>query len=245
MGDLMRWFSNHEIQVYEKDRIYFVIIQHQKYFIKRLYSRLEYEISKELEILSLPTFFKSKLFVSQSLEHDKNKKYDYMVTEEIKGECLLQMLNRLTVKELDDILQTIFFSLEQAWDILGFVHLDLHFGNILIQKINEPIILERRLNSSKISFFKKSIIVEKYMPVIFDFDISITSSTKKNHSKTIWNDVWKVLGTLSLYAKDKKGQLILDYIEEFFIDRYEFQERKEEFANQWFNVPPTSLKVMN
>lgn len=246
--DLRTWIKENDcldkIHRYGGYPIYIVNHNHKNYFIKRISKTVwEYEIAKELEPLSLPTFQRPGLLLSsnQRIEDiidppkmDKNKKkiYYYILSEEIKGKCLLYALPDLSRDDLDNILQVIFFSLRSAWENIGFVHLDLHLGNIMLIEIDSPIEIKRS--------FSPEIIINKYLPVIIDFDRSITKTHMNDvfRDKTILNDIWKLLGTLSLYAKDDKGELVLDYIEQF-IDRYEFQERKEDFANEWFYVLPS------
>jgi len=222
--------------------IYVVDIDHKKYFIKKLKDQTEYQITKELETLCLPTFqtksllLPSKIRINRLLRTisniptEKKKIYYYMVSEEIKGTTFLDELQNINKEDLENILEVIFFSLQKAWRTLGFVHLDLHLENIILQKINHPMIIDQDQA------------VTHYLPVIIDFDRSITKSNMNQDydHKSIFNDIWKILGILSLYLKDERGEMVLDYLE-FFIDRYEYQERKEEFINLWFNVLPYEI----
>lgn len=222
--------------------IYIVDIDHKKYFIKKIKDPTEYQITKELETLHLPTFqtttllLESKIRIDRLLRNvsniliEKKKTYYYMVSEEIKGTPFLYELENINKEDLENILEVIFFSLWKAWGTLGFVHLDLHLGNIILQKINHPIIIDEVQT------------VTHYLPVIIDFDRSITKSNMNQdyQHKSIFNDIWKLLGLLSLYLKDERGEMVLDYLE-LFMDRYEYQERKEEFINLWFNVLPYEI----
>lgn len=208
------------------DHIYILDDRDKRYFVKRIIDPKEYYITKELETLGLPTFPKAihllhssmsmkKLLNGSKLHKIDEKIYYYMVSEEVKGNSLINELKHITKDDLEHILKTIFSSLQSAWNKLGFVHLDLHLGNIILQK------------------------EEKYLPIIIDFDYSITNQHTNDDykNKTFLNDIWKLLGSLTLHLKDQRGELVLDYIEHF-IDRHEFQERKEEFANQLFNILP-------
>ena len=234
--------------------IYYVYLNNKKYYIKETnYS--EYLIGKELELLSLPIYPKITQFLEseQNMEYLRKKKRllptkekinYYIIYEEITGKTLLESIRELSKQDLDNILQTIIFSLRYAWEKIGFVHCDLHLQNIILHKIKEPITLSHTFTNPLFNF-KNTIIVEQYLPVIIDFDRSITKNHIKNglEHMNVLNDIWKVIGHLSLYFSDKRGELILDYIENF-IERYEFNERKEEFINECFsNVPTINTRV--
>jgi hypothetical protein len=241
--DLQTWIQEynclHKIRKYNSSTIYQVDINQKKYLLKKIPNQKEYLIGKELETLGLSTFPKGTqlLYSNISLEkilkksnNTSSKIYYYLLSEEIKGQPLLFLLEDLSKKELDIILQSIFFTLKCAWEKLKFVHLDLHLENIIIQPIDTPILLE------------DGILCEHYLPVIIDFDRSITKAYPNPiyRNKTISNDLWKLLGIMSIYLKGERGEMILDYLEGF-MDRYEFQERKEEFVNTWFNVLPNEM----
>jgi hypothetical protein len=257
--ELTTWISQnnclHQIKRYKFDQrgVYIVDIDTKRYFIKRIKDLREYKIAKELETLELPTFQRMNLLLhskismeriiksKENLEKylitiliEKKKIYYYTLSEEIKGDSFLYDLSDTDQKDFKNILQVIFFSLRKAWSKLGFVHLDLHLGNIILQKIDHPILLNEK------------IIANHYLPIIIDFDRSITKTNMNldYQNKTILNDIWKLLGILTLYLKDERGILVLDYLE-YFIDRYEFQERKEEFVNLWFNVFPYEISDLD
>ncbi len=248
MEDLITWISQNnclnQIKRYKFDQnnIYTVDIDSKRYFIKRIKDLREYKIAKELETLDLPTFQRTKLLLhsKMSLEKiirtkenyliEKNKIYYYLLSEDIKGNSFLYELVNIDQKYFKNILEIILFSLQTAWNKLGFVHLDLHLGNIILQKIEHPIQLNDQIT------------IHHYLPTIIDFDRSV-SKTNMNpdyQHKTIHNDIWKILGILTLYLKDERGELVLDCLE-YFIDRHLFQERKEEFVNLWFNVIPYEI----
>jgi hypothetical protein len=248
--DKIRKYGNIQ-NIYQ--RVYIVNLEGTNYFIKNIPDgNQEYEVAKQLETLSLPTFQKisnilysdislQKIIDKYKLLQQKNKKYYYILSEEVKGQSLFHMIKDLSRSELNNIIQAILFSLRLAWEKLRFVHNDLHLSNIIIQKIEEPIHLTSSGEYHHSVFqFENEITISKYLPILIDFDRSVTEkyTTDLFKHKTIEHDIWKLLGTLSLYLNDEKGELILDYIEHF-IDRYEFQERKEEFCNQWFHVLPS------
>jgi hypothetical protein len=245
--DLRKWLmENNCLETIRKYKechypVYLVDIKDKTYFIKKLVDLKEYKITKDLETLELPTFQKSKFLLHSNISIEKiiqdpcelliqkKKIYYYMVSEEIKGTPFLYELQNINKEDLENILNLIFFSLGKAWSKLGFVHLDLHLENIILQKIDRS------------EFFKGN---HHYLPIIIDFDRSITKTNMnpEYQHKTIFNDIWKLLGILSIYLKNEKGEMILDYIE-LFIDRHEFQERKEEFVNLWFNVLPYDMDI--
>ena len=245
--DLRKWMEEnnclYKIRRYNAcSTIYGVEINQKKYVLKRIKNQNEYHIGKELETIGLPTFPKgtqllySNISLEKILKNSKKilletkKIYYYILTEQINGKTLLYVLDEISKEELNSILQVIFFTLDRAWKSLKFVHLDLHLENIIIQNIDTPILLENR------------ILCDHYLPVIIDFDRSVTQTNDNSiyKNKTTSNDIWKLLGILSIYLKGEKGQMILDYLERF-MDRYEFQERKEEFVNMWFNVLPNEI----
>jgi hypothetical protein len=253
--DLKAWIGKNSINSFEKikRKVYLIHNVSMKYYLKKIDSIHEYQIIEQLSKLCLSTFQNSilltsgisikKLFANNS-DIPNQKEYNYIVTEEIIGENLYQCLDKLSHEQLKNILDTIIFSLRVAWENFGFVHLDLHLGNIMIQKINNPILLETEWKKNSfhpIINVPSKILVQEYLPIIIDFDMSITTKYPgiSNKNTNLLQDIWHLLGILSLYLNQEKGKLVLDYIENF-IDRYEFQEQKEKFANEWFNILPIS-----
>jgi len=250
--DLKNWMEQEKIEKYEKIRknVYCLFSNDSsKYFLKRIQSIREFKIMQQLSFLEMQTFQKGILLKSNYsfknyFHQDINKCYKdylYILTHEIQGEDLYSNLN-LPIESFKNILDTIIFSLRCAWEKIGFVHMDLHLGNIFIQKIQEPLYLETIWKSDPIHpilDIPNKIQVENYLPLIIDFDMSITKRYcySSQIQTNILRDIWHILGILSLYMNQEKGILVLDYLEKF-LDRNEFQEKKEQFANEWFNIVP-------
>lgn len=257
--DLKNWFLEHKVEKYEqigKSKVYCLFTKSSTFYLKKIDSIREFKIMEQLSKLSLPTFhqgilFKSNFSFKKYISNDsaKNcyKEHLYILSEKLKGENLYCSLD-LPVQSFKNILDTIIFSLRVAWETLGFVHMDLHLGNIYIQKIDQPIVLETIWKSKclhPILDIPNKMIVKDYLPVIIDFDMSVTKlySTSYIHAN-VTQDIWHMLGILSLYLKNEKGKLVLDYIEHF-LDRFEFQEKKEKFANEWFNTVPELVNLLH
>jgi hypothetical protein len=59
-----------------------------------------------------------------------------------------------------------------------------------------------------------------------------------NPKKTVLHDLWRFLGTLSMFVvTDEQYQVVLSYLS-YFVDPMIFQEKKEYYANQWFQILP-------
>jgi len=258
---LKDWIEKNQIKKYEiisESHVYFIETNSSHYYLKRLKNIREFHIVDQLQNIHLkdeqnkeiiiPTFQKGILVKSstkfENIRKKHNKEYLYLLSEEIKGKDLYHLFDILSVENLKNIIDTIMFSLRIVWEKIGFVHGDLHLGNIILQKIDHPITLRTTWTknpkdllhpSRKILDIPEEIVVKDYLPVIIDFDRSITNDL--DGKSNILNDIWHLLGILSLYMNNQQGELILDYIENF-IDRYEFQEKKESFLNQWFHILP-------
>jgi thiamine kinase-like enzyme len=247
--DLREWLIvNNGVEKLESyipyKNLYTTEINQKKYFIKRLSNKNnEYKIIKCLQKLSLPTVQSVITLLSSNVDieylftkYKSKKKSYYMISEKIEGVPLVECMMDFSREDFENVLQVIFFTLDTAWRNVGFVHNDLHLNNIMIQKLDQPKLLKRDCKGCGVDMFHfdNEIIAVNYLPILIDFELSILNHKK---GKTIFHDIWRLLGSLSLYMKKEKGELVLDYIEHF-IERNDFQERKEEFANQWFRIPP-------
>jgi serine/threonine protein kinase len=249
--NLKEWIHTHsyidQIQKFQKgkqktSKIYNV----SNYFIKQLEKPDEYLIANDLSGLNLEFFPKTKHLLTSDESMDqilgkeiypkkpKKTRY-YMITQKIEGKSFYEMLHQVDLSDFKQIIQAILYGLSIAWEKYKFVHGDLHLSNIILQPLQSPIYYDPPTNPFPHPIFElnQPIRLEKYAPVIIDFEHSQMNCS----TKTIVHDAWKLLGCLQMYLTDEKGEYVLDCIEKF-IDRFEFQERKDQFALEWFqNLP--------
>jgi hypothetical protein len=248
--NFIEWIGDKVIDRKEKIRenVIWFTIENNNYILKRIENLSEYLIQKDLVSLDLPIFQKDILllhchepveyyiFKDQVNEIDDEKYKDkfYILMKRIEGESIVNLIKTLDVSDLNKIIQILFWSLKSSWESLKFVHLDLHFGNILVRKFKDPITVEFKAGGKIVE------LETNYIPVVIDFDSSVTAKYPKvgKSDKTVLNDLWKVFGIMSMYVcKKDQGELVMEYIC-YFVDREVFQENKEKYACQWFNVLP-------
>jgi RIO-like serine/threonine protein kinase len=219
------------------------MIKMDNLFKKEVDSLHEFRIAKQLYKLDIELFPTPRsCIVSDKL---------YIVYEKIQGKSLYEILPELQLNDFKQILHAIFYGLFIAWNKYRFVHGDLHLSNILIRSLDCPKTIFSQNSSTSESHpllqFKEPIYLDKYIPVIIDFEKSSIEgqciegqNPCDKDNRTILDDIWKLLGCLHMYLTDDKGEYVLECIEHF-IDRFEFQERKEEFAMEWFQKAPINI----
>jgi hypothetical protein len=249
------------------DHTFGLKIDKKRYILKKINSLSEYLIQKDLIALQLPIFQKQTMLlysfepIEKILDLDIRKDFlfgledeqenvpaktekdipepeksdhFYILSKRINGVSLHSIVKKLKTEELESIIQIIFWSLKITWDKLEFVHLDLHLGNILVKKLKEPKTLTLDTNEKKLE------IKTQYIPYLIDFGTSITKRYMRplNPKKTVLHDLWRFLGTLSMFVvTDEQYQVVLSYLS-YFVDPMIFQEKKEYYANQWFQILP-------
>ena len=209
------------------------------YFVKIIQEPKEFLIAKKLD---LPMWNKVISLSGRT-----------MTSKMIQGKTLYEMLPELDLQEFISILHGIFYALFKAWKELGLVHGDLHLKNIMIECLQAPISFPRLAHNESLFPFlglDQDLHLANYLPVIVDLEqatveqgdveqatveqCDVEQATTK---RTFLHDVWKLLGCLHMYLTHEKGEYVLECIG-YFIDPFEFQERKEEFVKTWFNELP-------
>ncbi len=248
--DFSLWMETHRILNAIQIRENIIQFEEEKnginqiFLLKRIDDLSEYLIHKDLISLDLPIFQKDiqllysldpvedLLGIKDSYKLDRNDKF-YILMTKIEGNNLKKCLKYLSSDELDCLIQTILWSLKIAWNELKFVHLDLHLGNIFVKKLEQPIIIHLSVDDKRIE------IETKWIPILIDFGDSITQryNNSSTSQKTILHDIWKFIGTLSMFTNTQQSEVVLQYLS-YLIDPLLFQEKKEYYASQWFQVLP-------
>jgi len=140
----------------------------------------EYAIGKQLENLGLPTFIqyyclfdclddKDALFDKKKLpdffcKQESSHRIHALVMPTIKGETIDKMKwNRKTFPIFKNVLKHIVLSSFVAMENYGFIHGDLHTGNIIIEKTNTKTVDYGTYGNLE---------TMGYMPIIMDYDMS-------------------------------------------------------------------------
>lgn len=173
------------------------------YYLKWIKNKLEYKVGKELASLNRKEFllpvclFEEKPSEKRPLiKHVYQKDYYYMVTKEMEGEELDQVIPRLTTEEFKKVVGQIIDALEYAWNQIKFVHGDLHLRNIFVNKDLEP--------------------------MIFDFEHATVHNI--HPKKTFEKDLWIFLTNLALNVKNEKSEIVMQFVDHYFQERTKFQE---------------------
>jgi hypothetical protein len=182
--------------------LYKINFEQQTYYLKKIKSKLEYNVGKELGSLRLKEFLiPDVLFVEKQndkkpiCKHIYKKDEFYMLTKEMKGIELDIVITKITDEEFRVLIQRIIDVLEIAWNEIQFVHGDLHLRNIFVHELE---------------------------PMIFDFEHS--SIRKRNPKMTFKKDLWIFLTNLALNTKNEKSEIVMQFVDRYFNEREKFQE---------------------
>lgn len=164
----------------------------------------EYDIGKIIDTLDLPTFISFNCIFScndniKSLDsklnnNNTNRKYlcrkdGDKLTMIIMPNVKLGLLytfkwDRDNFYILKNILKHIIMSLCYARTNIGFVHNDLHIGNVLLKKTTRKIIDYK--NFGQLETFS-------FLPIIIDYDRSIIKSNDEIVEPDIYNDFFRII----------------------------------------------------
>jgi hypothetical protein len=158
----------------------------------------EFEISKSLESLKLPTFlhyycifqcledFKTLNNSSKYLCKDSGEKVTVLVMPNITlGQIGNYKWNRDNFNILKNIIKHIISSLFFAYKEIDFIHKDLHLGNIVMKKTKRK----------EIDYGEYGILeCLGFIPIIMDYDKSLI---KEDSQQLVFNDIKRYLGHIS------------------------------------------------
>lgn len=160
----------------------------------------EYAISKKLDVIDLPTFLKPYCLFHclddiKSLNENtrtickksgSNIIYVIIMPFYTLGEIDKYKWNKDNFEIFKNVLKHTLLSLSYAHKEIGFIHCDLHLGNILLQKTSRKEISYGEFGSLECMGF---------LPVIMDYDKSIIN--KDNYS-LVYYDINRYIGLCSV-----------------------------------------------
>ncbi len=183
--------------------IYRFQFENQIYYLKLIFNKLEYTVGKELEKVNSKHFLIPICLLEENasdknpiVNHIKNKNHYYIISKEMNGQELDQVIPKLTHDEFEILICKIIDSLEEGWEKIKFVHGDLHLRNIFVD--------------------------ESLNPIIFDFEHS--SIYFRNPKKNFKNDLWIFLTNLALNVRNEKSEIVMKFVDKYFQERNTFQE---------------------
>ena len=164
-----------------------MVLKLEEYMKETDVSLHEFFVGHSLNQLNLPTFakmlgtFGGSPPTNESLPcqfvPDDNETVNYVLYQYIEGKTINEMIFEKAIG-LDEgfyLLELAYHSVCFAHCQLGFYHQDLHFGNIILQELKEPMSLEINGRS----------FVVRYLPKIIDFARAQIVIDKKIFSPTI------------------------------------------------------------
>ncbi len=104
---------------------------------------------------------------------DNNVKITLELMKYYKDGSLKQYVNELTIKDIKHILKQLLYCQLELFDNYGFLHNDIHLGNILLQKSTDKINIKYKIQKQILN------IDTRYICLLCDFDDCILY--KKEH----------------------------------------------------------------
>jgi len=183
-------------------KLFHALLEKEKHIVVKIGPSIltkEFQIAKELETLKLSTFlhyyckfqclddFNSLNNSSKYLCKDSSgKEITILVMPDIiLGQIGNYKWNRTNFIILKNVLKHIIISLFYAYNKIGFIHKDLHLGNILLQKTKLKEISYGDFGSLECMGF---------IPIIMDFD---KSNINEEYPSKVYNDIKKYIGHIS------------------------------------------------
>jgi hypothetical protein len=125
----------------------------------------------------------------------KSKDCNYLITELIPGQTWGKFVDNCIIDEFLNILLQICLSLKLAIQLYDFTHYDLHSGNVIIRKVEQPISIK----------YNDDIINTQHIATIIDFGSSHIQIDGVNYGRILKNgnihnfsfwehDIFKFLG---------------------------------------------------
>lgn len=163
------------------------------------------------------------------IDNDNNKVITLEIIKKYKNGSLFKFQNKLNKNQVVNILEQLLLAQIHAYSKVGFVHNDLHLGNILIHKLKKPI--ETKYEFQTDSHIKTEIIVASNFitPIISDFNESIIYKKDNNLSLddykkqiTLCKNINKTFNQCLLLLKEQDYIQIMKLIYEktYEINRY-------------------------
>jgi hypothetical protein len=193
-----------KLETKESDyKIFTGLLENKKEIVAKIGSdklKEEYIISKNLDSLDIPTFLKTYCFF-QCLDDiknlnektrtickkDGNTKINVIIMPYYKlGELYEYKWKKENFKLLQNLLKHIILSLFYAHKSVGFIHKDLHLGNVLIHKTTRKEIYYGEFGSLECI---------GYIPIIMDYDRSIID---KDNYKLVYYDMKRYITLISV-----------------------------------------------
>jgi len=181
-------------------KLFHALLEKEKHIVVKIGPSIlikEFQIAKELETLKLSTFlhyyckfqclddFNKLNNSSKYLCKDSGKEITILVMPNIDlGDIGNYKWNRDNFDVLKNVIKHVIISLLYAYKEIGFIHKDLHLGNVLLKKTKRKEILYGELGSLELMGI---------LPVIMDYDKSIIQD---NSLYLVYDDFDKFINLL-------------------------------------------------
>jgi hypothetical protein len=194
--------------------VYKALLEKHKYIVAytgKFDLTKEYETAKKLEALKLPTIIRLNCIFNCLDDFSKLEKSPDSPTKPVSV-ILMPFLEEGRIDEwtwkranfdlMKNIIKHVFLSAFYAKSALGFVHRDLHLGNILLKKTQ----------CKEISYGEYGTLdVHGIIPVIMDFD---KSAFVENYDALLYKDLSHFIGLMGNYCNVKfNANIIQDYLD--------------------------------
>lgn len=202
--------------------VYKALLDKHKYIVAKIGKfklTPEYNIAKKLEVLKLPTFIHMSCIFSCLDDFSKLKKSAKTVCSK-EGKpvsvILMPFLGEGRIDEwswkrsnfdlMKNVIKHIFLTAFYAKSTLGFIHRDLHLGNILLKKTQR-----KEISYGEYGTLEAHCVI----PVIMDFD---KSAFVENYDALLYKDLSHFIGLMGNYCNVKfNTNIIQDYLDKTLI----------------------------
>lgn len=206
-------------------------IEKEKVIVKITKGKRDDIIEINKIIKDMPNFVKTycsfsclETFDALDTKYDKKNSFCNAKADFITIEIINKYINKLELSEVINILKQLLLAQLYIFNKTGFLHNDIHLGNILIKKSKEDITLNYKINiiDNNIPINKHRInITTNFLPLISDFDRAsiynqpYITEEEYNDQNTLGSNIFDTFNRCIVLLKNKdEKELIYQKINE-------------------------------
>lgn len=180
----------------------------------------------------------TNLVATQLGAEDNNKIITLEIMKKYKNGSLSTLQNKLNIKQVVNILQQLTLAQIHVYSKTGFLHNNLHLGNILIHKVKKPTHIIYEFNTNSFRNEEINVLSDFIIPLISDFNES--SIYKKEYDFTL--EEFRKQFTLCKNIYNTFNQCLLLLNQQDYIRIMKLIEEKEDYIDRSLGTSTKNLR---